>query len=141
MLHPTTASADNAGRTGLWPPVFLRVQSGGVRGHSGTRGMFESRSGRPTGRVGELGEVGSPLAVERLHTVICGQRAKLELAVVLMDRHVKQYHASTFHTTFTLMLASFLTLRVKITMSNVKITGQALHLLDHTHNSCFLFFP
>lgn len=58
MLHPPTASADNAVAPGL-----LRVQSGGVRG-DGTGGMHESRLGRPTGRVGELGEVGSPLAVE-----------------------------------------------------------------------------
>lgn len=45
-------------------PGLLRVQSGGVRGDGGTGGMYESRLGRPTGRVGELGEVGSPLAVE-----------------------------------------------------------------------------
>lgn len=64
MLHPPTASADNAGRTGPWPSGLLRVQSGGVRADGGTGGMYESRLGRPTGRVGELGEVGSPLAVE-----------------------------------------------------------------------------
>lgn len=64
MLHPPTASADNAGRTGAAAPARLRVQSGGVGGDGGTRGMYESRLGRPTGRVGELGEVGSPLAVE-----------------------------------------------------------------------------
>lgn len=45
-------------------PGLLRVQSGGVRGDGGTRGMNESPLGRPTGRVGELREVGSPLAVE-----------------------------------------------------------------------------
>lgn len=57
MLNPPTASADDAGR-------LPRVQSGGVRGDGGTRRVYESRLGRPTGRVGELGEVGSPLAVE-----------------------------------------------------------------------------
>lgn len=43
---------------------LLRVQSGGVRGDGGTKGIYESPLGRPTGRVGELGEVGPPLAVE-----------------------------------------------------------------------------
>lgn len=52
------------------------MQSGGGggggegRGDCGTRRACESRLGRPTGRVGELGEVRSPLAVERLHAVI-----------------------------------------------------------------------
>lgn len=37
----------------------------GVREDDGTRGgMYESRLSGPTGRVGKLGEVGSPLAVE-----------------------------------------------------------------------------
>ena len=58
------------GGQGAAGPGLLRVQSGGVRGEGGTGGMYESRLGRPTGRVGELGEVGSPLAVKGLHTVI-----------------------------------------------------------------------
>lgn len=50
-------------------------------GGQGERGMVHKRvrrgegvqvfgSGCPTGRVGELREVGSPVAVERLHAVI-----------------------------------------------------------------------
>ena len=60
---------------------LLRMQSGGERGEGGTGGMFENRLGCPTGRVGELGEVGSPLAVKRLHTVICGWSKKEEPSV------------------------------------------------------------
>lgn len=82
------------GGRGLWPTGLLRVQSGGGEGRWWDQGgMYESRLSRPTGRVGELGEVGSPLAVEWLHTVIWGQRTNNCLALVqLRDaRHIIMY--------------------------------------------------
>lgn len=90
-LHPSTACADNAGRTGAAVPVFLRVQSGWVRGDGGTRGMFESRLGCPTGRVGELREVRSPLAVKRLHTVIWGWRLNSLSVVEVRYDNIHRY--------------------------------------------------
>lgn len=55
------------GRTGLWPRSFeSAVGRGGAESaaRGGCGGWWWWWLGRPTGRVGELGEVGSPLAVE-----------------------------------------------------------------------------
>lgn len=71
MLHPTNGICRQCWEDGdMAPGSFESAVGWGERGDGGARGMYESRLGRPTGRVGELGEVGSPLAVEGLHTVI-----------------------------------------------------------------------
>lgn len=60
------------GGQGLQPLVFWECSRVGWGEMVGQGECMRVVLGRPTGRVGELGEVGSPLAVEWLHTVIWG---------------------------------------------------------------------